>query len=131
MIVDSSAMLAVIQGEPEAEECIDLMLGSACRMSAANWVEAGVVVDNRSIDTQREFDELISLAQVTIEPVTETQAHIARDAYRRYGRGSGHAARLNFGDCFAYALAVSSGESLLFIGDDFGETDVRPARARR
>jgi len=127
VIVDSSALLAVIQGEPEAAECIDRLLAEECRISAANWVEAGIVMDNRSIVTQREFDELMSLAEISVAPVTADQARIARDAYRRYGRGSGHPARLNYGDCFAYALAVSSGESLLFVGDDFGETDVRPA----
>lgn len=127
MIVDSSALLAVVQGEPMAAECIDRLLAEESRISAANWVEAGIVVDNRSIVTQREFDELMSLAQISIAPVTADQARIARDAYRRYGRGSGHPARLNYGDCFAYALAVSSGESLLFVGDDFSETDVRPA----
>ena len=127
MIVDSSALLAVIQGEPEAAECIDRLLAEECRISAANWVEAGIVMDNRSIVTQREFDQLMSLAEISVAPVTADQARIARDAYRRYGRGSGHPARLNYGDCFAYALAVSSGESLLFVGDDFGETDVRPA----
>ena len=127
MIVDSSALLAVVQGEPKAAECIDRLLAEECRISAANWVEAGIVVDNRSIVTQREFDELMSLAEISVAPVTADQARIARDAYRRYGRGSGHPARLNYGDCFAYALAVSSGESLLFVGDDFSETDVRPA----
>lgn len=127
MIVDSSALLAVMQGEPKAAECIDRLLAEECRISAANWVEAGIVVDNRSIVTQQEFDELMSLAQISVAPVTADQARIARDAYRRYGRESGHAARLNYGDCFAYALAVSSGESLLFVGDDFSETDVRPA----
>lgn len=127
MIVDSSALLAVVQGEPMAAECIDRLLAEESRISAANWVEAGIVVDNRSIVTQREFDELMSLAQISIAPVTADQARIARDAYRRYGGGSGHPARLNYGDCFAYALAVSSGESLLFVGDDFSETDVRPA----
>ncbi len=127
MIVDSSALLAVVQGEPMAAECIDRLLAEESRISAANWVEAGIVVDNRSIVTQREFDELMSLAQISIAPVTADQARIARDAYRRYGRGCGHPARLNYGDCFAYALAVSSGESLLFVGDDFSETDVRPA----
>lgn len=129
MIVDSSAVLAVIQGEPEAAECAARMLAQPCTMSAANWVEAGVVIDNRSIDAQRDFDELMDLAGIDIAPVDEAQARIARDAYRRYGRGSGHPARLNYGDCFAYALAVSRGEPLLFVGDDFTETDVRPALA--
>lgn len=128
MIVDSSALLAIIQGEPEAAACAERLLAEECRISAANWVEAGVVVDNRSIGAQRDFDELLQLGEVAIVPVDAQQAHIARDAYRRYGRGSGHPARLNYGDCFAYALAVSSGESLLFVGDDFSETDIRSAR---
>ncbi|SRR5690606_17527807 len=127
MIVDSSALLAVIQGEPEGGACSEKLAAEQCQISAANWVEAGVVVDNRSIATQRDFDELMILAEIAIEPVTAEHARIARDAYRRYGRGSGHPARLNYGDCFAYALAVSSGEPLLFVGDDFGETDVRSA----
>ncbi|MFT3797515.1 type II toxin-antitoxin system VapC family toxin [Microbacterium sp.] len=129
MIVDSSALVAVVQGEPEAQECSELLLSEHCRLSVANWVEAGVVVDNRSIIAQREFEEVLALADVTLEPVTVEQARIARDAYRRYGRGSGHPARLNYGDCFAYALAVVTGEPLLFVGDDFTETDVRAARA--
>lgn len=127
MIVDSSALLAVIQGEPEARVCSERLTAEDCRISAANWVEAGIVVDNRSLTTQREFEELIALAEITVEPVTVEHARIARDAYRRYGRGSGHRASLNYGDCFAYALAVTSGEPLLFVGQDFSETDVRSA----
>lgn len=129
MIVDSSAVLAIIQGEPEAAECAERMLAQPCRMSAANWMEAGIVVDNRSVAAQRDFDELMSLAAMDVVAVDADQARIARDAYRRYGRGSGHPARLNYGDCFAYALAVTRGEPLLFVGDDFTETDVRQARA--
>jgi ribonuclease VapC len=70
---------------------------------------------------------LIKEAQIIIEPVTELQARIARDAYRDFGKGSGHTAKLNFGDCFAYALAKSTGEPLLFKGDEFAHTDIRPA----
>jgi ribonuclease VapC len=66
-------------------------------------------------------------AQIIIEPVTEAQARIAREAYRDFGKGSGHPARLNFGDCFAYALAKVTGEALLFKGDDFAHTDIKPA----
>jgi ribonuclease VapC len=69
----------------------------------------------------------MQLAEVSVAPVTADQARVARDAYRRYGRGSGHAARLNYGDCFAYALAVTTGEALLYVGQDFVETDVRSA----
>ncbi|MFT4230834.1 MAG: type II toxin-antitoxin system VapC family toxin [Microbacterium sp.] len=131
MIVDSSALIAVVQGESQAAECSELLLSEQCRMSVANWVEAGIVVDSRSIVMQHEFEELLALAEVTVEPVTVEQARIARDAYRRYGRGSGHPARLNYGDCFAYALAVVTGEPLLFVGDDFAHTDVRAAEAHR
>ena len=77
----------------------------------------------------RRFDELVKEAGLVIEPVTEAQARIARDAYRDFGRRSGHPAQLNFGDCFAYALAKVMGEPLLFKGDDFSHTDVTPVRA--
>jgi len=75
----------------------------------------------------RRFDELVDTAELQVEPVTHHQARIARDAYRDFGKGSGRKAGLNFGDCFAYALAKSTGEALLFKGDDFAHTDVRPA----
>lgn len=127
MIVDSSAVLAVIQGEPGAGSCAALLVDEACRMSVANWLEASIVVDNRSVDTQRDFHALVDTAQIALEPVTVEQARIAREAYRRYGRGSGHRAGLNYGDCFAYALSITTGESLLFVGNDLAATDVRPA----
>ena len=79
--------------------------------------------------SSRRLDDLIREAQIVIEPVTEAQAHIARQAYRDYGRGSGHPARLNFGDCFAYALARATGEPLLFKGGNFRHTDIAPAIA--
>jgi len=128
MIVDSSAVIAVIQGEAGAKECAELLIDQDCRMSVANWLEASIVVDNRSVATQRDFEELLDTSGVTLEPVTAGQARVAREAYRRYGRGSGHPAELNYGDCFAYALAITTGESLLFIGDDFAATDIRSAR---
>ena len=97
-------------------------------MSAANFLETAIVVDrNRSAIPGRGLDELIRELEIVIEPVTEEQAHIARQAYRDYGRGSGHPARLNFGDCFAYALARATGEPLLFKGGDFRHTDIAPA----
>lgn len=99
-------------------------------MSAANLLEAAIVMDGpRDAVASQKFDEFIEAAGILIEPVTAAQAHIARTAYRRFGRGSGHPARLNFGDCFAYALAIESGEPLLFKGQDFARTDVVSALA--
>lgn len=92
-------------------------------------MEAAVVVDsNRDPVLSRRFDELLAAARVAVEPVTSRQAGIARQAYRDYGKGSGHPAGLNFGDCFSYALAVDTGQPLLFTGDDFTRTDVASAR---
>ena len=98
------------------------------RISAANWLETAVVIDaSRDPVASRRFDELVQTAELHVEPVTRDQARIARDAYRDFGQGSGHQAGLNFGDCFAYALAKTAGEALLFKGNDFGHTDITPA----
>ena len=98
------------------------------RTPAANFVEAALVIDSsRDPVASRRFDDLCREAHLIIEPVTEAQARIAREAYRDFGRGSGHPAKLNFGDCFAYALAKVSGEPLLFKGDDFAHTDITAA----
>ena len=100
------------------------------RVSAANFVETALVIDgSRDPIASRRFDDLVKEAHIAIEPVTEAQARVAREAYRDFGKGSGHPARLNFGDCFAYALAKTTGEPLLFKGDDFVHTDIVPARA--
>ena len=89
-------------------------------------MEAAIVIDKgRSPIASRLFDELLRETNLIIEPVTEQQARIAREAYRDFGKGSGHAANLNFGDCFAYALAKAMNEPLLFKGDDFKHTDVK------
>ena len=129
MIVDTSALIAILHDEPEATACIRALYAAPnCRISAASFLEAGIVVDSaRSPVPSRRLDDLLRQAGVIIEPVTEEQARIARAAYRDYGRGSGHPARLNFGDCFAYALARATGEPLLFKGDDFIHTDIKPA----
>ena len=129
MITDSSAIIAIIAGESEAVDFAEL-INDADRvaMSAATFVEAGVVVDALGGPTlTRLFDDFLDAARVTIEPVTPEQAVVARQAYRDYGRGSGHPARLNFGDCFSYALAKARGEALLFKGNDFTATDVQQA----
>ena len=100
------------------------------RVSAATFLEAAIVIDgSRDPVASRRFDDLCRAAQLVIEPVTEAQARIAREAYRDFGKGSGHPAGLNFGDCFAYALARATGERLLFKGNDFVHTDVPPALA--
>ncbi len=129
MILDASAIIAILRDEPEAPLYAKAIASAASRrISAVNYVEAAVVIDgSRDPIASRRFDDLFRAAELLIEPVTATQARIAREAYRDFGRSSGHAARLNFGDCFAYALAKSAGEPILFKGDDFTHTDVTSA----
>ncbi len=129
MIVDSSALIAILRDEPDADTYAQALDGRRpARISAANYVEAAIVADAaRDPVVSRRFDELVRVADLVVEPVTAEQAGIARAAYRDFGRGSGHAAKLNFGDCFAYALALDTGEPLLFKGDDFGHTGIRSA----
>jgi ribonuclease VapC len=131
MIIDTSALVAILRDEPQAEICARAIESAAeRRISAVNFVEAAVVIDgSRDPIASRRFDDLLRAARVRIEPVTESQARLARDAYRDFGKGSGHTAKLNFGDCFAYALAKVTGEPLLFIGTDFAHTDLTPAIA--
>jgi ribonuclease VapC len=131
MILDTSALIAILRYEAEAPEFARIIeSASQPRISAVSYVEAGAVIDgSKDPIASRRFDELIEAAQITIEPVTEAQARIARQAYRDFGKTSGHPAKLNFGDCFSYALAKSKGEPLLFKGQDFSRTDVRSARS--
>jgi ribonuclease VapC len=129
MIVDSSAIVAILRGEPE-QDAFSAVLEAApsVRISAATWFETAIVVDSRKEPgLSRKLDDLIERSQLVIEPVTVEQARIARQAYRDYGRGSGHPANLNFGDCFSYALARDKREPILFKGDDFIHTDLMPA----
>lgn len=108
--------------------CVDLLLRAEHpRLSAASYLEAAIVIDgSRNQLTSQQLDALAEETELTIEPVTESQARIARMAYREFDKGSGHRARLNVGDCFAYALAKDTDEPLLFIGDNFTYTDIRP-----
>lgn len=129
MIVDTSAVVAVLRGEADAAIYQEaLATASTVRMSAATLVETGAVIDSaRDPVISRRLDELLTLLEAVVEPFTPEQATVARAAYRDFGRGSGHPAHLNLGDCFSYALARTTGETLLFKGEDFGHTDVRSA----
>lgn len=129
MIVDSSALLAVVFNEADEERFLNAMIDApVLKMSAANWVEAAIVVDqhkDRAIAAVR-FDEVTEELRIQLVPVTAEIAYRARSAHAHFGLGS-HAARLNYGDCFSYALAKILREPLLFKGSGFAQTDVEPA----
>ena len=129
MIIDTSALIAILRAEGDASDmALAIERAPTRKISAANYLETAVVIDaSRDPVASRRFDELVDIAELRVEPVTHEQARIARDAYRDFGKGSGHKAGLNFGDCFAYALAKSAGEALLFKGNGFGHTDITPA----
>ncbi|MGH3274715.1 MAG: type II toxin-antitoxin system VapC family toxin [Streptosporangiaceae bacterium] len=126
MIIDTSALIAILRAEDDASDMARAIeRAQERRISAASYLETAVVIDaSRDPIASRRFDELVDAAELRIEPVTRDQVRIARDAYRDFGKGSGHKAGLNFGDCFAYALAKFTGEPLLFKGNDFGHTDI-------
>ena len=126
MILDTSALLAVLFDEPDADYFEHTIAGAAtCRMSVANHLEAAMVVESRMGDEGGwQLDNFMETAEIDLVPVTPEQARIARLVWRRYGKGN-HPAGLNFGDCFAYALAEVSQEPLLFKGDDFPLTDIQ------
>lgn len=121
MIVDSSAVVAMLRGEPEGAQFGDeISCDSDPVISAGNYLEASIVIDrDRDATQSANLDALLKELRIEIVPVTASQARIARQAYRDFGKGSGHPARLNFGDCFAYALATERGEALLYKGEDF------------
>ena len=127
MIVDTSALIAVMRGEPEAATFLEKMENASdtLKMSAGNWLEAGIIADSEEAGTASLLlDNIAERLSLQIIEVTVEHAQIARKAYRVFGRGRGHKAKLNYGDCFAYALAIQSGEPLLFKGNDFSQTDV-------
>ena len=128
MVVDTSALLAILQDEPERRAFADAIEGAAsCRISAANLVEVSIVVEARhGAEGVRVLDRLLEIAAIEVVPVDLAQARLARDAWQRFGKGR-HPAGLNFGDCFAYALAMSLREPLLYKGEDFACTDVASA----
>ena len=125
MVIDTSALVALLGMEAEAARLAAAIEADATRLiSAASVVEAALVNQARhGPDGGRELDLLIAKAGLSVEPVTAQQAEIAREAWRRFGKGR-HAAGLNFGDCFSYALAKATGEPLLFKGTDFTQTDL-------
>ena len=129
MVLDTSAMLAILLQEPDANRLIAAMEADRTRLvSAATVVEASLVILGRFGEAgDPQLDRLLSAIGAEIVPVGDEQVAIARDAALRFGRGR-HAAGLNFGDCFSYALSVARSEPLLFVGDDFAKTDVEACR---
>lgn len=125
MIIDSSALIEIIKGQPDAERCSAALLGATvARISAANLLEVCIVADGLADpDAGAKVERLLELGRIKVEPVAALHAELARLAYRRFGRGN-HPAKLNFGDCFAYALAKATDEPLLFVGNDFSQTDL-------
>lgn len=125
MVVDTSALVAILLLEPEAEQFTRTIANARPRLiSAANLLEAGIVIEGRlGREAGGDLDEFVVDIDLEIEPVTIDQVRVARQAYRTYGRGN-HSAALNFGDCFAYALAKTTGLPLLFKGNDFAKTDI-------
>ena len=127
MIVDTSALLAILFNESDAETYARAIAqADAPRISAANFVEAAIVIEAQTKNSSSQLDAFMRRAGLAIAPVTEEQAHVARQAYTDFGKGR-HAAALNFGDCFAYALAKVTDNPLLFKGKDFSQTDITPA----
>ncbi len=127
MIVDSSAIMAILNEEPEAEACLAAIRATRqAKMSAATFLECALVVDGYGrVDLSADLEPMVERLGITVVPVSVEQVRLGRVAHQRFGRGSGHPARLNLGDCFAYALAKDTGEPLLYKGDDFVPTDVR------
>ena len=133
MVVDTSALLAILQNEPERRSFNEAIEAASTRLvSAATYVECSMILESRfGAEAVRDLDHLIARAQIAITPVDAEQARTARDAFRKYGKGR-HRAALNFGDCFSYALSRTVDQPLLFKGSDFPHTDIEclaPARA--
>lgn len=129
MIIDTSALMAILLLEPDADRFAKAMAdATSLSMSAGSWIEiTAVLVRRHPALSGHEPERSARAIGIEIVPITREQAEIGADAYRRFGRGTGHPANLNFGDCFAYALSRASGEPLLFKGDDFAQTDILAA----
>lgn len=128
MIVDTSALISILLNEPDAETFIQAVShAKQVRISAGSFIELAIVIQSQfPIEVLQQCDAMFRSASIIIEPVTLEQAYIARQAYQDFGKGR-HPAGLNFGDCFAYALAKFTGEPLLYKGDDFKKTDITSA----
>lgn len=128
MILDSSPLVAILAEESDAEIYVEaISRAPRCRISAGNYLELSIVIEGQfGADVLRQCDALFRRIGIVIEPVTTEQVHIARQAFHDFGKGR-HPAGLNFGDCFAYALAKFTGEPLLFKGEDFKKTDILAA----
>jgi ribonuclease VapC len=128
MVIDTSALLAILQGEAEAHAFIQsIEAADSLSMSVGSFIETSIVIESRfGADGVRDLDLFIAKAGIELIACDTEQAHIARRAYREYGKGR-HPAALNSGDCFAYALATDVGEPLLYKGEDFARTNVEAA----
>ncbi len=126
IVVDSSALIAILLDEPEKESFITRIDATEAFISPVNYVEASMVAESRRDTGMAILDTLIAQLAITITATTADQARLARNAYLRFGKGT-HAARLNLGDCFAYGLAMSLNAPLLFKGEDFAKTDIERA----
>ncbi|MGH9257907.1 MAG: type II toxin-antitoxin system VapC family toxin [Vicinamibacterales bacterium] len=127
MVIDSSALVAILADEPERRDFVEAIEATDSRhMSAAMFVEISIVIEvKRGAEGQRDLDLFLTAAGIDLVAVDSEQAQVARHAFTRFGKGR-HRAGLNYGDCFSYALAITLGEPLLYKGDDFGYTDVEP-----
>jgi len=125
MILDTSPVVAILASEPDSEIYVQAIShATSCRISAGNFIELSMVIEGQfGADVLRQCDALFRWVGIIVEPVTLEQAHLARQAFHDFGKGR-HPAGLNFGDCFAYALAKVTGEPLLFKGEDFKKTDL-------
>jgi ribonuclease VapC len=125
MVIDTSAILAILEGEPERRNFLEILESAdSTRMSVASLVETSIVIESRyGAEGLRDLDRFISRASIELIPVDQEQEQLARSAFSRFGKGR-HRAGLNYGDCFSYAAAISLGEPLLCKGDDFVHTDV-------
>lgn len=125
VVVDSSAILSILFAEPDSDEILIAINNNECAISAGNYLETAIVVDSiKDPVASRKFNALIKASGLEIISVDQQQVEVARAAYRDYGKGIGHRAKLNFGDVFAYALAATTRRKLLCKGDDFRHTDI-------